>query len=100
MIKRVKRKVFTDEEAEIISEELRDWWDSCGDDCFVNDKGRLDESKVFTREEVYQMAADHIGWRGDKTALALANRFYQLDRNHPEKDAIIMKAFPFKVYGY
>ena len=100
MIPRAKRKVFTEEETIDIIQDMQDWWDSCGQDAFLDDHGRPDFTRTFSREEVYQMAADHIGWRGDSELQKLAKKFYSLDRSHPEKEAIVMKAFPGRVYGY
>jgi len=97
----IPKKVFTDEQAKAIADSMSDWWESCGDDAFINDEGKFDERMTFSREEVFQMAADHIGWRdNDKELQQLAWEFYKLDRRHPEKDAIIKQAFPYKVYGY
>lgn len=78
---------------------LRDSWNYIGDDCYVDDNGRHDESVVFSRQEVADMAADagrmqeHGGltWEEEQAYFMLPDA---------EREAIILEAFPSARYGY
>lgn len=74
-----------------ISKAMSEWYDSCGDDMFVDDLGKRDFSLTFTGSELASVAADFLSGE--------ASEYYFL-LNDKERNKVKSDAFPDDCYRY
>jgi len=71
-------------------------WNAIADDLFVDDMGRRDISKVFTRDQVFEVACDRVSeFSKDKEVV----RTFQ-GLGVQERREIQIEAFPLARYGW
>ena len=103
MNKREIRKQFdaiSDEMLTRIANAVNKTWSAIGYDCFVDDNGRQDESRVFPRDEVWELCidADRTQVYGDDEE---ATRFlYKLPWEVRNCPMMIEHCLQFKKYGW
>ena len=76
-------------------------WDAIAWDCFVDDYGKHDPSKTFTRDEVAEIVFDasYMQMHGGLTQEEM--RTFYNDFSEADKNKIKMEAFGnYEVYGY
>lgn len=91
---------FTMKEAKFLVEHLQDVWNSIGHDMFLDDFGKLDESKVIPKAEVVEVCIDRMEPQGGSIFQRIViAKFWECPNDHVEKQAIINKAFPYASYS-
>lgn len=90
---------LTAEEKTTIVKWLGATWDYIADDCFLDDRGKLDYRKTCSRAEVFELCADRIDiTRHTQTDRDLCWKFH--GQSEKVKKELMERAFPHKVYGY
>ena len=91
---------FTKKEFDFLVQHLMDVWDEINQDMFVDDYGRYDESVVIPKSQVVEVCIDRMEVQGASIFQRIViAKFWQCPNDHPDKQAIIDKAFPYEAYG-
>ena len=80
---------------------VRRTYEYCAEDILVDDKGKLDESKIMTRDAIWDVAHD-LFFGGHYEQVNVSRKivdFWWL-MTEEEKEYVKMKAFPDSIYGY
>ncbi len=91
---------FTMKEADWLIDHLKKVWIEIGDDMFLDDHGKYDDTKVIPKSQVVEVCTDRMEVQGASIFQRLViAKFWQCPDDHVEKHAIINKAFPYASYG-
>jgi hypothetical protein len=90
---------ITIEEKNQIITWLKRAWEIVAPDVFRNEEGEIDGSIVFSRDEVFEIAADHLEINAHCLAdRNLCRRFFLIPQRC--KDELKERAFPLSHYSY
>jgi len=90
---------LTAEEKTTVVEWLKKAWEYVASDCFLREDGKIDYRREFTREEVFEIAADQIEITlYSKRSKELCMKFHC--QSQAVKTELMERSFPNRVYGY
>jgi hypothetical protein len=79
---------------EEIANKLNEVWQRCGDDLFMNDYGKIDHKKTYSRDALFEICVDLLGgyhYEAQKELIAMSLH---------ERNEVKLLAFPDYLYGY